>query len=196
MECLKRIKMKNGLDMKSSFPCGKCMPCLVTRKQEWTCRLILEQRLWPLTYFVTLTYSEMDLPESGDLEFQDLRDFWKRFRENTKSRFKYFAAGEYGDEKGRPHYHLLVFTDREFVIRTRKNKKGKDVICDSDFHKAWYSNSFVDVVPILGNKSARNIAGYIAGYCLKKLGESRDDGRVKEAIRSSHGMGEEYAEGS
>ena len=163
MECLKRMKIKNGMDMMTEFPCGKCLPCVITRRQEWTCRLLLEMKVSLWTYFVTLTYADIDLPPQGQLHKPDLQDFFKRLRKNTGLKLRYFAAGEYG-EKGRAHYHLLVFTNGEMDLcfdNVGRNKVEKCV--DSDFHKAWYTSSFVDVVPILGDKSARNICAYVAG---------------------------------
>ena len=194
MECIKRMRIKNGMEMKTTFPCGKCMPCVMTRRAEWTCRLLLEMKTHLMTYYVTLTYSDLDMPYHGDLEKQDVQLFLKRLRKNTGIKLRYFLCGEYGDKKGRPHYHCLIYADREFSIKLGKTKTRKDVVKDSDFHKAWYSHSFVDVVPLVDAKSKRHVAGYVAGYVLKKLGDTTE-GRVKEFILSSRrpGLGEEYA---
>jgi len=96
---------------------------------------------------------------------------------------------------------MLIFADREFNIQTRKNRKGKDLVAGSDFHDAWYTDSFVDVVPLPDDKSRRHVAGYVAGYVLKKLVNKNNTGRVKEFILSSRkspdggpgGLGYEYA---
>ncbi len=203
MICIKQMKIKNGMEMKTSFPCGNCTPCKLTRLQEWTCRLLLEAKLNLWTYYITLTYSETDLPYTGDLHKSDLQDFLKRLRKNTQCKLRYFAVGEYGDKKGRPHYHLLIFTNREFILKTRYNTKKKKHICiDSDFHQAWLTNSFVDVDSLIGSKSHRYVSQYVSGYVLKKLSKSeleRDKNRVKPFILSSRGrtagggIGGEYA---
>lgn len=114
-------------------------------------------------------------------------------------KLRYFACGEYGDKKGRPHYHALVFTDREFSITTNKvpDAKGRprDKITDSDFHQAWYAGSFVDVVPVLDAKSRRHIGSYVAGYVMKKIGTIDNEHEQKEFILTSRrpGIGAEYA---
>ncbi len=185
--------------MQTTFPCGKCTPCKLTRLQEWTCRLLLESKLNLLTYYITLTYSETDLPFTGDLQKSDLQDFFKRLRKNTGLKLRYFAVGEYGGKKGRPHYHCLIFTNREFNIKTRYNTKQKrDIVIDSDFHKAWYANSFVDVDPLVGDKSKRHVSQYVCGYVLKKLTQSevtRDINREPQFTLTSRkpGLAAEYA---
>ncbi len=199
MKCIKIMKIENGYEMKSSFPCGKCTPCRITRLQEWTCRLLLEMKTNLWTYYLTLTYSDFDLPPNGELMKTDLQDFLKRLRKNTNIKLRYFAVGEYGDKKGRPHYHLLVFSNREFGIKMGYNKKKKrDIVVDSDFHKAWYTNSFVDVDPLFGSKSQRHVAGYVSGYVLKKLAniEENREGETPTFILTSRkpGLGAEYAQ--
>lgn len=60
--------------------------------------------------FVTLTYSDNNLPDNGSLVKADLQKFVKRLRKNIGDRrIKYFAAGEYGDSTNRPHYHAILF---------------------------------------------------------------------------------------
>lgn len=171
------------------------MPCVITKRQVWTCRLLLEMKVNLFSYFVTLTYSDIDLPPHGDLCKKDVQLFLKKLRKNTGIQLRYFCCGEYGDKKGRAHYHLLIFSDREFALRFAKTPKGKDFISDSDFHKAWFAGSRVDVVPIVDRKSQRNLCQYIAGYVLKKLGLNEDNEREPEFILSSRkpGLGEKYA---
>lgn len=202
MLCIKKQRAKsNSTDLIKIFPCGKCMPCVMTRKQEWTSRLLLEMKTHLMTYYATLTYADQDLPPQGELHKPDLQDFWKRLRKNTGLKLRYFACGEYGEKKGRPHYHLLIFTDREFALKYDRipDKKGipRDKIVDSDIHQAWYAGSFVDLVPILDSKSRRHTASYVAGYVLKKMDPNYQDTEheQKEFILSSRkpGIGHSYA---
>lgn len=49
-----------------SFPadCGKCLSCLRKRKAQWSYRLLEEQKKSLSSYFVTLTYSDSNVPYS------------------------------------------------------------------------------------------------------------------------------------
>lgn len=46
--------------------------------------------------------------QPGTLFKPDLARFFKRVRKNY-GQFRYFAVGEYGTQRGRPHYHVLAF---------------------------------------------------------------------------------------
>lgn len=65
---------------------------------------------------------------------RSLQGFMKRLRQNQKrnwekgidsflhrinkdDKIKFYAAGEYGEERGRPHYHLVIFNATEYNIR-------------------------------------------------------------------------------
>jgi len=95
------------------------MPCRITRRSEWSTRLLLEWKTFRNGVFVTLTYAPEYLPESqhwkgGSLDKTDLQKFLKRFRKNYQhtygqTKIRHFAVGEYGDISSRAHYHLLLF---------------------------------------------------------------------------------------
>lgn len=114
MKCIRPTQFeKNG----SFLRCGQCMPCRILRRTEWTTRLSLEYRYNNnLGSFVTLTYNDEHLPDSGkypcgNLKKPDLQKFIKRFRKKlgTGKRVSYFAVGEYGGRKQRAHYHICIF---------------------------------------------------------------------------------------
>lgn len=44
------------------FPCGKCIGCRSDRARDWTYRCIMESVTCPPAYFVTLTYSDDEVP--------------------------------------------------------------------------------------------------------------------------------------
>lgn len=73
-----------------------------------------ELESWKDSTFVTLTYDDDHLPllEDGSptLERPDLVKYIKRLRRDFEPiRIKYFAAGEYGENTDRPHYHAILF---------------------------------------------------------------------------------------
>jgi len=86
------------------------MSCRVSRTREWTVRLVHELDSWDRSSFVTLTYDDDHLPLYSTLRKEHLQLFLKRLRKNLRGRrIKYYAAGEYGEKGGRPHYHLILF---------------------------------------------------------------------------------------
>lgn len=68
----------------------------------------------PLCTKAYRSYREFDEERMGVIYYQDLKRFFKRFRQNLERHFaesykiKYFACAEYGETYFRPHFHLLV----------------------------------------------------------------------------------------
>lgn len=101
-----------------TVPCGKCGACRHNRRADWSFRLQQELKTAINAYFLTLTYSDDNLPVTEDgevtLRKRDLQLFIKRIRKASKKewpdeKFRYYAVGEYGSETGRPHYHILCY---------------------------------------------------------------------------------------
>lgn len=117
MACTSPLIIRNPhpeLGNRKSFglevPCGKCTACRIQRSREWATRLIHEKQYHSEASFVTLTYKDEYLPRGGSLEKRDFQLFMKRFRKALEpKKVKYYACGEYGEKKRRPHYHFIVF---------------------------------------------------------------------------------------
>ena len=112
MRCENPIILKSGLVV----PCGKCLLCLSSRRDEWSRRLQLHTYGYAKPpFFVTLTYDDDHLPhEDGvvQLRKRDFSLFVKRLKDRLKaynSDFSVFGCGEYGDLFQRPHGHILIF---------------------------------------------------------------------------------------
>lgn len=118
------------------YPCNHCQNC-ITRRQgqlEFLAKreLIDRYNRGQGASFVTFTYENGYVPTSKvtgnmTLRRKDLKDFNKRIRENLSRSilnhdFKYIYCGEYGDNYGRPHYHVayLGLTDVEITNLSRK----------------------------------------------------------------------------
>lgn len=101
--CIQTIYIeKRGIDV----PCGRCFECVKRRRNDWYIRCLLESRSKLHTYFGLLTYKEV-----GDqLQKRDVQLFLKRLRSYGYT-LSYLIAGEYGDKKGRPHWHCLFFSN-------------------------------------------------------------------------------------
>lgn len=121
-------------------PCGQCIQCRVKRTSEWTLRLEHEVFMaGGLACFVTLTYDDdhvmyniSDGSPVMTLEKSHFQKYMKRLRKKyTDRKITYFAVGEYGEKKGRPHYHIILigldWTDQKIhddIINSWNDEKG------------------------------------------------------------------------
>lgn len=98
---------------KVPVPCGKCPPCLQRRTAEWCFRIFQESKTHLSASFITLTYEKPPITPNGfmTLHTPDFQKFMKRLRKlhPRGTRIKYYAVGEYGTERKRPHYHAILF---------------------------------------------------------------------------------------
>lgn len=97
---------------KIPVPCGKCPSCIERRTNQWILRLNEEMKILKEAFFVTLTYSSEHVPitKNGFMSLQktDLQKYFKRLRKITPQLIKYYAVGEYGTHRHRPHYHVIL----------------------------------------------------------------------------------------
>lgn len=136
--------------------------------------------------FVTLTYSDDNLPPDGSVSPAEVSKFMKRLRFNTGMKLRYFAVGEYGDESFRPHYHLALFGFPQCLYgqtrqRAALTNRGCCTPCNT-IRKAW-SFGGIDCAGLQAESAA-----YIAGYTVKKMTREDDwrlDGRNPEFARMS-----------
>lgn len=150
------------------YPCGQCLPCRINRRRLWTHRILLEAKCHERSIFTTLTYAPDHLPAGGSLDRGALSGFVKRFRKNHGRKLRFFGVGEYGDQSGRPHYHVVLF--------------GVGPSAGPDVEKSW-SFGHVDV-----RELSAELAQYVAGYVVKKLTNDTDPrlkGRIPEYTRMS-----------
>lgn len=114
MKCISPIWIrKTG----QHVPCGKCNFCLSVKRADWSFRLSQELRVATTAMFLTLTYSDEELPLSPQgvptLVKKDVQLFLKKLRkkneEFTEEKIRYYTVGEYGTQTARPHYHSIIF---------------------------------------------------------------------------------------
>lgn len=150
---------------------------------QWAFRLRKESEISDSAYFVTLTYDTDHVPitDKGymSLDKKAVQDYIKRLRKREAENFqiKYFAVGEYGSKRMRPHYHLIVFNvvDTDNLFRAWSHR-GKD-----------FGNVHVGMV------EGASIA-YVLKYMVKegKIPVHKNDDRVKEFRLMSKGLGKNY----
>lgn len=171
--------MKGGM----AYPCQQCMPCRVNRRRIWTHRLLLERLCHGDASFVTLTYSDENIPEVldkntgefiGTLVPKHLQDFLKRLRKAyAPEKIRFYACGEYGDESGRPHYHLALFNYPQCAWGQSRYTRSRQTCCRfcDLLRSEWgFGNIF-------SGELTTESSQYIAGYVTKKM-TSKDDARL------------------
>lgn len=121
--------------------------------------------------FLTLTFSDEHLPTDGGVHVRDLQLFMKRLRKAiAPTKVRYYACGEYGDNFGRPHYHVVLF-GYGFPDKTiwRKSPSGHELYRSPLLESLWpFGNSEI------GTVTAQSGA-YVARYVLKKIGGAPAD---------------------
>lgn len=120
-----------------------------------------------LSCFVTLTYDDDHLPPRGDLHYPDFQGFMKRLNRHRAyqgdKNVRFFCGAEYGSEKGRPHFHALLFG---FFPDDRVHYPTNQP------YPMWTSPT----IERLWGKGRHNFglvtpesAAYVAGYATKKI---------------------------
>lgn len=110
----------------------------------------------------------------------DRRKFYRSLHEATRKTIhknisiSIFGAGEYGEKKLRPHWHLIIFNFApNDLVRDKKNDLGDDLFTSETINKLWGLNDPKDA-PCLVGKVTLKSAGYCARYSLKKLSHGHD----------------------
>lgn len=160
------------------YGCGQCLPCRFNQRRIWTSRLMLESFQHGANTFATLTLAEEYLAYGDSVSVREVQLFLKRLRARLgKAGLRFFAVGEYGEERGRPHYHLALFNLRS------GHPDGIRGRCGCEICGAW---RYGDVHTY---QLSHFLAQYLAGYVVDKVYAagpySRVDGRAKEFQRMS-----------
>lgn len=137
-------------------PCNSCIGCLIAKQQALeflsTRELLSVYKRHESASFVTLTYSDENLPKSHGMQTLSKRDaqlFHKRLRILLKragitQKYKYILCGEYGDGSHatdtaetthRPHIHFATFG--------LSPEQLKPFIM-----KAWQRKGIIDIGPL------------------------------------------------
>lgn len=168
-----------------ALPCGKCPNCMKRRTSGWSFRLMKEGDISETALFVTLTYNTSYVPMSKNgfmtLDKSAVQLFMKRLRKESDKKLKYYAIGEYGGKRNRPHYHLILF-----------NADPENV------EKAWSYYTPGGRRSRLGSVYIGTVTGASIGYVLKymtkkgSIPKHKNDDRVKEFSLMSKGLGANY----
>lgn len=143
--CVNPATLPNGL----MVSCRECWQCVATYISDWQGRCIAESEDAVGTHLVTLTYGGGDHVDSRVLNYEHVRDYLRKIRKKAKVR--YFAVGEYGSEKGRAHWHLLLFWQ----------DKVPEVKLNWSCNQAWWEHGF-SKYEVANQGSVRYIMKYMA----------------------------------
>lgn len=151
------------------IPCGGCVGCRLDRSGQWAIRLHHESKLHETSCFVTLTYDDLHLPDSGSLVKKHCQDFMKRLRRrhayhNNGAQLRYYLCGEYGDDTGRPHYHAILFgVDFADKRKHSKGSNGDQIYTSEVLDGLWrFGHCYIGSV-------TPESCGYVSRYIMKKV---------------------------
>lgn len=166
------------------LPCGHCVSCRLGKRREWALRAALEAKYHDEISFVTLTYDDVHLPLSVPQVKVDVQKFIHALHDKGYE-FRYFGCIERGTQNRRLHAHIILFG-------YFPHDAMKDFMSNTDY--ACYRSDEVDSFWKKGKITVQyfdaSVAGYVAGYTDKKLGE--DDGCLMMSKRP--GLGYQYLE--
>ena len=152
------------------IPCGYCLECRLKKARDWATRCFLENKYHKESCFVTLTYNGKNLPYRDgvpSLQYEDIQNFFKRLLKKYKDLgIKRFWCGEYGEKKGRPHYHAIIYgyKPKDLKKLNRKSNRGYTVYKSKELRSIWGKGHVV-----IGEVTTES-AGYVARYTMKKAG--------------------------
>lgn len=189
-------------------PCHHCVSCRIDSIKYWEMRLKYEYITQP-SAFVTLTYDDYHLVYHNEdilnAEYNRLgvplgvtrskfalsAGFWPTLchrhlsnylialSRKSLTKFKWFCASEYGSDRFRPHYHLLVF--------------GLDFASHAKLFKKCWPHGSVKVLPVL-HGSFRYVLKYLEKQQSPDVTDSLyfDFGVDAPSISASNHLGEGF----
>lgn len=200
------------------IPCGQCIGCRIRKRQDWAARIEMEAKtsIPDSVYFLTLTYNDEHVPcinhktgevfrggvysgRKGDLKtnqtlwYEDVQKFIKRLRKTSEPGLRYFCAGEYGEQTGRPHYHLILFNYFPEKLKPYRLLSKERYFTDERITRLWTYG-----IHNLACTNDFTTFNYVAGYVTKKVDEETQN-HIKNGLQppfcrmSLHpGIGQQY----
>lgn len=139
-------------------PCGGCWQCKARRVNDYVGRSLAEASTSQATCAITLTYAPRDDLADKVLTPPHFQAFVRALRKRGHS-IRYLVAGEYGDLRGRAHFHAIIFWQSPPPEWPAPDKHGRIWIDE-------WPHGHVNVDWTVSHKSLR----YVCKYVLK--GES------------------------
>lgn len=135
--------------------CRVCWQCVENYVNDWVGRCTAESKVSVKTNVVTLTYGRGQYDEvlherAVLLTYSDVQKYIKLLRWHGHP-CRYFAVGEYGKEKGRAHWHVILFWQKAPIkikkLRSRIMQQhwphGTSYFDDVDFRSLRYAVKYM-----------------------------------------------------
>lgn len=144
------------------IPCGKCRNCLQGKAAQWGVRVAAEASMHEQSWFVTMTYSDDNMPMNGSLRRHHFTQFIRAIRREI-SPVRYLGCGEYSPAPLlRPHYHCALFgIALPLMKRVGTSKRGYPLYGCPELDAVWPHGSIT-----AGELTAASGA-YVASYTIK-----------------------------
>lgn len=147
-----------------TLSCGRCTGCRLERARQWGVRCMHESSMHQDNCFITLTYSDEQLPNNESINVKHFQKFIKRLRKSVApKKIRYLHCGEYGEQSRRPHYHAIIF-NHDFEDK---------ILCRNDPKMPLWTSETLDTLWGYGFTNIGNVtfasASYVAKYILKKI---------------------------
>lgn len=161
----------NKLNDGTLIGCRECWQCKERKVLDWMGRCIAESKTSTACHSITLTYGrgrsgknlgKVSHERAHVLTYSDVQNYFKRLRKNGYP-CRYFVAGEYGSERGRAHWHVLIFWLGEVPPHKLR---------ENFMHDEWHhGHTFWDAVHA---ESVR----YVCKYIQKDLADLEKQGHL------------------
>lgn len=171
---MRMIRLESGLQV--HVPCHLCWQCRADRVGNWVGKCLAEAQTSAAVDFVTLTYCDVHSPQASwvkepveeerykTLHYEDVQKYLKRIRK-AGHKVRYVVAGEYGERKGRAHWHILLFWQDGRPARMKKQQAKRndpDYIYGNEWQDEFWHHGHVNY-----QKFDEVAARYVCKYLLK-----------------------------
>lgn len=153
---------RGNLKKQLMLPCSQCIGCRLDRSKQWAIRCLHEAQMHNENCFITLTYNNTNI--TNDLIYPHFQKFIRKLRKKTGQKIRYYMAGEYGENTGRPHFHACLFGYRPNDLKIFRELPNGSRLYTSEFLETLWGYGFTSV----GDVTLES-ASYVARYIMKKI---------------------------
>lgn len=168
--CLNPGILPNGVKV----GCLECWQCQTVIVNDWVGRVKTETKKSDWFIRLDLTYRPINGADPSNakvLRYRDVQQFLKRLRKHG-FKVRYLVAGEYGERKGRAHWHMLIWG-------TGKNPYDGFPIETEKQNDIYWKNGFVYLIKPQSDQQIK----YVIKYAIKD--RQAKHGVMTEPLRMS-----------